>query len=452
MGTRPLHERLVERHPLPKKDDRAAAARGLAEAAAAYAKQGAYEGAKGPWWRVWRAIERARGRRLGEALASLGPEARRWFAVWSFGRGRTVEGARAYRAYLADTGGIGPFDRENLAYLEAIAPRVAADELLRVADDLRARTRGASPAVARFVLERLVSARAAAGLAARFPRPAGATLHDGAAWARHAIACAVGGDAEGAELSLGRAAKLGVGIPRDGALVDRMLATLGVSAERWAELRGPFEPPEGDLLAAWLPHRGSRPEPTRAPSPHAFGGDRVTAPACPGCGHAMHAYFVFDVASVPALAERLPGWPWLPLVGCLDCSLHLVRRDFRLDFERQSIELLGVSADEATLRSFGKASSGYDRIALQPVALRAIAPDAPPEDDRTQVGGEPGWVQDFERAFCPLCFEEMRFVASLGQGFRSGLEPELVVHNGSGSQYHFACAPCRTLAVFGQNT
>jgi hypothetical protein len=450
MSQPPLHERLVARHPLPKDAARAAAARGLEAAATEYAKQGAYEGTKGPWWRVWRTIERARGHRLGEALATLRPEARRWFALWSFERGRAVEGARAYRAYLADPGGIGPFDRENAIYLAALAPRVEGDELARVADELVAKTAGPSPRVSSFLAERLVATGGPE--AARFPRPSGPSLHDGDAWARHAIARAVAGDAPAAEDALGRAAKLGVGSRRDGALRELLLTTLHVSPARWAELRAPFEPPADDWQATWLANRGLRPVPTPADSPHAFGGDLVATPACPGCGHRMHAFFVVDVASVPVLRDRLPGWRWLPLVGCLDCSLHLVRRDFRVDFDAGAIELLGVCADEASIRSLGSATSTLARVARQPVALRAIEPGEPPEDDRTQLGGEPGWVQDFERAFCPLCFEEMRFVGALGQGFRTGLVPELVVHNGSGSQFHFACAPCRTLAVFGQNT
>src|SRR3954470_14203744 len=105
----PLFQRLMTRHPLPDAQARAHAAKGLAEAAAGYATHAAYTGAKGPWWRVWRALARARGHRLRDALATLKPEARRWFAMWSFERGRGREGAIAYRSYLADPGGIGPF-------------------------------------------------------------------------------------------------------------------------------------------------------------------------------------------------------------------------------------------------------------------------------------------------------------------------------------------------------
>ena len=75
----PGWQRLVSRHPIPTEEQRAEAAKGLPAAAAAYAKQAAYNGSKDAWWRVWRAIERARGHRLPASLDTLRPEGRRWF-------------------------------------------------------------------------------------------------------------------------------------------------------------------------------------------------------------------------------------------------------------------------------------------------------------------------------------------------------------------------------------
>jgi hypothetical protein len=452
MAERPLFERLIARHPLPEERERARVAKGLAEAAAAYAKQGSYEGAKGPWWRVWRAIERARGHRLREALAPLKPEARRWFALWSFAQGRAREGSTAYRAYLAEPGRIGPFDRENAVYLEHVASRGDAARVVRVADELMAKTPhgGLVPLI---VLKALISLGDVAALAARYPRPAGATLHDGDAWAPHAMAQASAGHAREADDALTMCAKLGVGSSRDTSLLDVLLATLSVSSDEWARRRGPWDYPKDDRHAKWLADRGLRPEPTSEPSAHAFGGDDLTMPPCPGCAHRMHALYVVEVAAVPALQARLPGWRWLPLVGCLDCCLWLTRRDFRVDQDGRRVEIVGVSANAASLAELGKAvGEPLAPIARQSVTLRAIDPAAPPESDRTQIAGEPDWVQDFERPFCPLCHDEMTFVAALGSDHRSGLVPELMINNGSGYQYHFACAPCGTLAVFGQNT
>ncbi len=166
----------------------------------------------------------------------------------------------------------------------------------------------------------------------------------------------------------------------------------------------------------------------------------------------MQAFFVFDVGAEPTLRARLPGWTHLPLVGCLDCCLWLMRRDFRVNQDARTVAVLGVQADANALASYGKALRPEGApIRRQNAVLRAIPSDAPPENDRTQVGGEPDWVQDFERAFCPLCHDEMTFVAALGS-YSKDFVPELTINNGSGYQYHFACAPCGTLAVFGQNT
>ena len=92
------------------------------------------------------------------------------------------------------------------------------------------------------------------------------------------------------------------------------------------------------------------------------------------------------------------------------------------------------------------------RLPHQSVELRPIPPDAEPGADRPQIAGAPDWVQDWEPAFCPLCHAPMSFVAAMGSTWRMGFAPELTINNGSGYQYHFACAPCRVLSVFGQNT
>ena len=54
-----LFTRLVARHPLPE-PARSQPTEGLEEAAKAYAKHATQNGKRGPWWRVWRAIEEAR--------------------------------------------------------------------------------------------------------------------------------------------------------------------------------------------------------------------------------------------------------------------------------------------------------------------------------------------------------------------------------------------------------
>ena len=239
-----LAARLMARHPISgvSTSSTAAGSDDLAAASSAYAKHASQQGATGPWWRVWRAIERTRGHRLAQALVSLKPEARRWFALWSFGRGRTKEGATAYRAYLAHPGRIGPFDAENAIYLGHMALRKAPSEVVRIADELMAKT-SANRDVSRIVLATLLATGEAEELRRRYPRPMGATLHDGDAWARYALAAANTKAASESAFALTMCAKLGVGSRNDTALLDLLLKTLSLSSTEWSHLRAPWDYP-----------------------------------------------------------------------------------------------------------------------------------------------------------------------------------------------------------------
>ena len=438
----------MSRHPLAPKDARRAGS-DLAKLSKAYAKRAAYHGAKGPWWRVWRAIERARGHDLRAAIATLNADGRRWYAKWSFARDRAREGRVIYRTYLAAPGEIGPFDSDNAVYLRSVAPNADTAAILREADALNAKTSSAHDEVEGVVLEALLDRGAKDALAARYAEPGATKQHDGAAWARHAIALAKSGDRARAEAALETCAKLGLG-RRDTLVMKRLLETFGLDESEWSARTGAHAPAE-DFAARWKANPPLRVEPTQDDSPHAFGGDDFTMPACPGCGHAMHAFFTIDVAAVDDLRARIPSWPKLPLVGCIDCCLWLVRRDFAIDHTARRVDVIGVAASGEQLASLGKPYSTLAPIARQPIALRR-----PKEDelgtDRTQIGGEPDWVQDDERVICPRCRDAMRFVAALGTTWRSGLVPEITINNGSGYQYHFACDRCAVLSVFGQNT
>lgn len=412
-----LHERLIAKHGLP-----------LDALSAAYARKAADAGTTGPWWRVWRAIERARGHRLRAAIATLNPSDRRWFALWSFARGRLKEGIVAYRAYLADPGGIGPFDKESAEFLRHVVtvkgPLAALEEPLL-----------ASPQVAAIRLSLLIAHRPAE-LLTFAPPPS--LAHDGAGWARHAIALAKNG--RDAAPALDRAAKLG--LRGGGKELEALMLDVFPDWKPW-----PY--PEGDFKERWRANPGARVAPANGESRHAFGGADFELPACKGCGHPEHQFFVFDVASIPDLQKRIPAWAKLPLIGCVDCALWLVRRDYRIGDSR--IDTLGVGAEGPNLEGLSKAYNTLGPIARQPVDVVAVAG----EDigsDRTQVGGEPDWVQDVERSFCPSCWNEQAFVAAHGSTNEKWLEPEFTVNNGSGNQYYFACNPCKILSVFGQNT
>lgn len=450
--TAPLHERLMARHPLPSAEGRARAAEGLAQAAEAYAARASHCGSRGPWWRVWRAIERARGHRLKESLATLGRESRRWLALWSFERGRVREGVRVYRAYVAAPGGIGPFDRENATYLAHVADREGPAAVVREGDALAAKTTQTTR-VELLVLDALLALGDEEGLRARCPFPQGQAVHDGDVWARRAIACARLGDAAGAEVALSMCAKLGVSAAAEASHQARLLDALGLSIERWHELRAPWAPPEGELADLWRVDPGLRPAPASAPSPHCFGGDDVAMPDCPGCGHRMHAFFVVDVAEVAELSRRIPDWTFLPLVGCIDCVMWLTRRDFLVGRDARTVTILDPLPSPALRVAYGRTyGEPQGPLPRQPVRLVPLGADAEPGSDEPQIAGQPDWAQDFERAFCPGCHDEMVFVGAMGSTRAMGFFPEITINNGSGSQYHFACNPCRVLSVFGQNT
>lgn len=445
----PLYQRLMARHPLPPKDA-AAALPDLASLAAAYARCAAYHGAKGPYWRVWRALERARGHRLRAAVATLEPSARRWFALWSFARGRVREGIRVYRAYIADPGKMPLLDAENATYLRHLASHAPRRQVVAKADAIRAKAPESSR-IETVVLEALLSLDDAATARLRYPRPDGACIHDGASWARYAIVEKRWGDAGAANRALAMCAKLGTreGYGDSGALTNLLLGTFGLDNEAWTTMCRPWAYPDGDIAAAFLANPGATVVPG-GPSAHSFGSRRFAMPACPGCASTMHVFFELAVPEVPDLAARIPSWPSLPLVGCLDCCLWLARRDFRVDHAAAQLELLAVAAIPASIASLGKRTGRLAPIVPQPAAL--VPHPGGAGTDRPQIGGEPDWVQDFERAFCPLCAEEMRFVAALGSTWRSGFEPEITINNGSGYQYHFACNACSVLSVLGQNT
>jgi hypothetical protein len=439
---------LIAANPLPKKSDREKAAKDLAAAAETYAKQAEYTGTEGVWWKVWNAIERERGHKLKEAVQTLNPSARRWFAIWAMDNLQGEEALRPYRCYLDNPGEVGPFDKENAAYLDRIAvlPKVDARQILTVAEEMLAKTTETT-AVTLRLLRALATLGEGAAALSRIPAPDASNLHDGTAWALFGIVQARHGDSEKAKQALEMCAKLGC---HDKEIVQHLREAFSLDEAAWAALRAPWGFPEEDLHERWLQNRGARPEPTTEPSPHCFGGDDFRLPQCQGCGHPIRQWFLIDITAVPSLRAKLPSWSLLPLLGCNDCALFLFRHDYMVDGEAKVVDLLGVAANDVKIKQFGSANKTEPLIPRQPVALRKIDSSSPPQEDRPQIGGEPDWVQDFERIFCPKCQEEMVFVAAMGCVDK--LQPRIMINNGSGYQYHFACDRCRTLSVFAQNT
>jgi hypothetical protein len=423
----------------------------LVEAARRFAREANDHGASGTWWRVWREIVATHEREtehpfLREAVASLSAEQKRWFSVWSLRKGDAAEGIDAYRAFLAKPSQWGPFEADNLLFLEALVARGRLDEALAEVDRLDGEGLDAPGEQVRVALALLDAGRAPEALARLAPVRA-RYQDDGRVWAVTALLHGAAGVPLEARRAAAEAAKRGL---HDDALRERLTATV-LSAEAWgAEVRRHAYAPDdlAEQQQAWRDDPGADlvPDPT---GPHTFGGDPWSLPACRGCGHPIHAWFTLDLASIPSLAARLPGWRFLPLLGCVDCMVWMGRHDYALDPVDRRVELVNVALSTSR---YGAANATTPAAPGQRAALRQRSlpgeEDDPP--DRPQVGGVPAWTQDAQRVWCPECRREMTFVAAMANP--EGFAPAIAVNNESGFQYHFACAPCRRLSVIAQWT
>jgi hypothetical protein len=426
-------------------------------AASIYASNAQYHGADGNWWRVWREIQRARGKTLVEALNDLHRDRLRWFAKWSFAVADKGEGRVAYRHYLDDPGGIGPFSDETATYLDYLLDEGEHQEVVETVDELAAKYDDVPHEQTKAVralcslgdvqaaLKRLLSVRD--------------RHHDsGDLWALGALLYKQQGENQLAETFFAECAKLDIW---DTELKQEVLRAFQLTEDDWAEVRSPWETPEWNYeqqVRNWLGDPGARLKPVDAKSPHWFGDRTFEMPNCRGCGHRIREWFVLDIREIPNLSQLLPSWTLFPLLGCMDCSVWMGRHDYEIDLDRLVVRLVNLTI---SVTQFGEAFDTMPELSKQPARLATIEPMRVADchscddlldlfDSGTQVAGTPNWAQDPERVYCRSCREEMEFVAAMASV--DEFEPYVPINNESGYQYHFACDRCKTISVIAQWT
>jgi hypothetical protein len=417
-------------------------------AARAVADEAVRHEADGRWWSAWRALERETGRPLTEGLVELSPRGLRFFTSWTLGEGDPEEGLVSLALLKRRRAGRGLEYVDTGEVLDQLLDGGRVD-LAVAAVDLIAEDEGDASAEQCAVCLAMIDRGECEAALARIA-PVLARYHDRAeVWA----VTALGHHGEGAELearrAMGEAARLGL---FDEPLMERMRATFGRS---WTKLAAQSPPGDyQDSERAWLKSPGADLLPTAGTSPHTFGGQHWTVPACRGCGHPIRVWFTLDVRALPSVAQQLPGWRFLPLLGCNACTVWMGRHDYQVDPVARALSLLNVAI---STRRFGEAQGPPAALPSLPVEVRwrtpVLAPterDLEPRWEAPQLGGAPHWTQQPLTVFCPACRKEMGFVAAMAsaEAFPGGVH----INNESGFQYHFACAPCHTLSVIAQWT
>jgi hypothetical protein len=422
-----------------------------------YAARAGYFGDRGDWWRVWWEIERARGLSLSEALEELSCDQLFWYARWSFGHGEVTEGLVAYRRYLDHPRRPGRRTYYDAMYLDHLLQQGRYADVLDTVQELVGDEDDAPEEGMRTVRAAYCLGDEAAALE-RLAAIRERHHDDGNVWALTAVLSAEQGNAAVAQESLTECLKLGV---YDRRLEGELLKAVGLSLAEWQSRRAPFLPsPTGydEERRHWWTDPGARLKPTEEVSPHWYGGDEFRMPDCLGCGHPIRQWFLLDLREIEPLRERLPSWRHFPLLGCTDCSVWVGRHDYEVEVEPDAmiVRLVNVAT---SLKRFGEAIGTLPEIPRGFARLEWVSPRLHPTDkdldgyigfDRPQVAGRPAWVQDALRVYCRTCRQEMAFIAAMAT--TNEFEPVVLITNGDGFLYHFACDRCHTISVIAQNT
>jgi hypothetical protein len=354
--------------------------------------------------------------------------------------------------YIEAPGKTGPFERNNMEFLQTLLARGEPQSALDAIALLERRC---------GVLPGHTLAEVDALLALDQPELARARLelvrhqYDsvGPLWAMTAILARRMGHIDEATRALAVATKLGV---RDERMRDRVERELGLPPGEVERRHMPFAPKgetHEEQCRRWLAAPHARIRLASEPSPHVAGGNRLRMPPCRGCGHDIRLYVLLDARAEPRLVDRVPNLPWFPLLGCPDCTMSLGRHDYEIDVEHQALRLI---AAESSPEEYGEAFDEFGVLPETPIELEWIPARAYVEgerlrwpDDAPQILGEPWWIQTPLRPFCRKCRDEMTFVAAMAS---IDLGKYVAINNDGGFQYHFACNACRTLSVMAQWT
>lgn len=424
----------------------------LTEVAAKYAEKAADHGSDGDYWKVWWEIQGTRKLSLDESIDEIDGQQRRWFARWCLEHGEDSHGTVAYRRYLDDPEGPGPFENENTLYLDALIRTDRSEEVLSTVHELEEkagqlgweRTRAAQVQYARGktrsaqkVLDDLIEE------------------HDDDPQLHGQIAlvyCRVGKASKGKEI-LERALPQGIFYEP---LVDELREAFSISEEEWEALsegregRLDFE----QLARHWWLDPGARLQASERPAPHWFGGEDFKMPKCKGCKHPIRQWFLLDIREIKGLAAQLPSWTVMPMLGCADCMVWMGRHDYTVDLDRMQIKLNKVTLNR--IKDFSKPFGEYEATGRHFVRLERLKPKKRPRAANIEqyceigplVGGAPPWYQDPTEMKCPTCKTDMVYVAALSSINDFGAS--IPINNESGYQYHFACDKCLSLSVLAQ--
>jgi hypothetical protein len=459
----PALAKLIAETPLPdqQKTQRAKLMAGdLAAGAKGYAFNAASYGTHGNWWRVWREIQRHRGLSGKAMFADLKWEGLRWFTLWSLEHGDPEDALIAYPLFLDaetpwSTMPQGPDTGLNILIMRALIERGRDDEALALVEKVSEFGRGLSDerAIAATILARRGQFEAALEMIGSLVR----RYHDqGRYWATAAIVQQIARREADAARSVAEAAKLD---GHDEKTIDEMLSVLEMSRERWDEMRRPYLS-SSDFLEQkrrLLADPGATLEPSDVPTPHCFGGNDFAMPACPGCGHTMHAWFVIDLREIPRLKQKLPSWTRLPMLGCDDCDVQFMRVDYHVD---ESAMRVTLATEVGRVPLVGDVRPARPPLQRKFARLEWIPPRHDVTDDeiiessspeQPRVAGEPDWTQQPLRVFCPTCRGEMAYVAAMANT-DPAFDDSIIIVGGSGYHYHFACDGCRTISVIPQCT
>jgi hypothetical protein len=437
---------LIQQHPLKTAIQMERVLAGdLENAARRYAKHAGYRGTELAPWTVWIAIQEARGLELEAALEELAAPDRRWLGVAALKAGQDDVGMVAYGRYLKAPGDIGPFTGETKLFLDALVRAGRGEEALQWVTELEQRqdsTPGETLWAVRFLLrsgQSELARRRSSVVLDRMPAWA-----DG--WAVSALIAFAQGDHQMGAAHALKAARRGLA---DVELAAELRACLG---SRWDELvnasAGPAQSYD-DVAEAFRRSPGRSLVPSDVPSVHSYGGTDFIMPPCHGCGHAIREWFSLDLTAIPELAQRLPDWPRLPLLGCADCMVWMGRHDYVIEHAARRVTLRNVAI---SVTQYGDAFGTLPALQRRYARLTATDPTESPYDAcfGPLVGGVPLWTQGPEQPRCPECDEPMVYVAAMTTP--DAFDPPFVINNESGAQYHFACNPCGILSVIAQWT
>jgi hypothetical protein len=156
---------------------------------------------------------------------------------------------------------------------------------------------------------------------------------------------------------------------------------------------------------------------------HKFGGQPEGVPAaglpkCRTCGKPLQLLFQIDLSD-PVLQGRFGNLPYLWVVTCLTC-VNESDLSYRVAEDGQAIEVLQQDVEE---KSDVDVPDLHERqVTLMPRRGAFGADDV----KKHQVGGDACWLQSEQVCLCPVCGDEMVFVAQvdsdndLGLTFGSG--------------------------------